>query len=118
MEPHDAVKYIVDDSLLITPGDREDLIMTALGCFSDSDAKKLKIAGIILSGGITPEQPIMHQLIKAQIPVLLSESNTYDVATSIHDLTVKIRPRDTMKIDTVIRLIKDYVDIDKIYKGM
>lgn len=118
MEPHDAVKYIVEDSLLITPGDREDMLMAALGCLRNSDAKKLKVAGIVLSGGITPEEPIMNLLNKAQIPVLLSRSNTYDVATSLHDLTVKIRPRDTEKINTVIRLIKDYVDIDKISKGM
>lgn len=118
MEPHDAIKHIAEDSLLITPGDREDMIMTALGCFRNSDAKKLKIAGIILSGGITPEQPIMHQLIKAEIPVLLSKSNTYDVATSLYDLTVKIRPRDTEKINTVVKLIKDYVDMGKISKEM
>lgn len=118
MEPHDAVKYIVDDSLLITPGDREDMIMTALGCFREPDDKRLKIAGIILSGGITPGQPVMNLLNKAQIPVLLAKSNTYDVATAIHDLTVKIRPRDTEKINTVVKLIKDYVDMDTISKGM
>lgn len=118
MEPRDAVKYIVDDSLLITPGDREDMIMTALGCFKGPDDKRLKTAGIILSGGIMPDQPVMNLLNKAQIPVLLAKSNTYDVATAIHDLTVKIRPKDTEKINTVVKLIKDYVDMNKISKGM
>ncbi|MDO8662484.1 MAG: AAA family ATPase [Candidatus Omnitrophota bacterium] len=118
MEPHDAVKYIVEDSLMITPGDREDMVMTALSCFREHDEKRLKVSGIILSGGITPEQPIMNLLYKAQVPVLLAKSDTYDVATSIHDLTVKTRPRDKEKIDAVVKLIKDNVDVDRILKGM
>ena len=118
MEPHDAVKYITEDSLIITPGDREDMIMTALSCFRDPENKKLKISGIILSGGITPEIPIMNLLIKADIPVLLAKSDTYDVATCIHDMTVKIRAQDKEKINAVIKLIEQHVDLDRIYKEM
>jgi BioD-like phosphotransacetylase family protein len=118
MEPHDAIKYIVNDTLMITPGDREDLIMTALGCFRETEDKRLKVCGIVLSGGITPDQPIMNLLSKAEIPVLLAKSDTYDVATSIHDLTVKTRPQDTGKISAVIKLIKENVDLDAILKGM
>ncbi len=118
MEPHDAVKYIVEDSLIITPGDREDMIMTALSCFRAQDDKRLKVSGIVLSGGITPEQPIMNLLYKAGVPVLQAKSDTYDVATSIHDLTVKIRPRDTEKIEAVVKLIRENVDLNKILKGM
>jgi len=118
MEPHDAVKYITEDSLIITPGDREDMIMTALSCFRDPEKKKLKISGIILSGDITPEIPIMNLLIKADIPVLLAKSDTYDVATSIHDMTVKIRAQDKEKISAVIKLIEQHVDLDRIYKEM
>lgn len=118
MEPHDAVKYIVEDSLMITPGDREDMIMTALSCFREKNSTRLKVCGIVLSGGITPEQPIMNLLYKAQVPVLLAKSDTYDVATSIHDLTVKVRPRDREKIDAIVRLIKDNVDLKKILKGI
>jgi len=118
MEPHDAVKYITEDSLIITPGDREDMIMTALSAFRESDNKKLKIAGIILSGGITPEIPIMNLLSKAEIPVLVAKSDTYDVATNIHDMTVKLRVKDKEKIKAVINLIKERVDLKKIYKEM
>lgn len=118
MEPHDAIKYIKEDTLMITPGDREDMIMTALGCFREAEEKRLKVCAIVLSGGITPDQPIMDLLSKAQIPVLLARKDTYDVATFIHDLTVKIRPRDKVKINTVVKLIQDNVDLDKILKGI
>ncbi|MCX5709619.1 MAG: AAA family ATPase [Candidatus Omnitrophica bacterium] len=118
MEPHDAVKYITVDSLIITPGDREDMIMAVLSSFRDQDNKKLKVAGVILSGGIAPETPIMHLLIKAEIPVLLAKSDTYDVATSIHDMTIKIRPQDLNKIEAVKKLVKENVNFDKILRGM
>ena len=118
MEPDDAAQYIVNDSLMITPGDREDMIMTTLSSFREDDLDKLKVAGIILSCGIMPNPPILNLLNKAQIPVLLSRADTYTVATAIHDLTVKIRPRDTDKINTVIKLVKNNVDLDKISKGM
>ncbi|MFA5276010.1 MAG: AAA family ATPase [Candidatus Omnitrophota bacterium] len=118
MEPRDAVKYITEDSLIITPGDREDMIMTALSSFRDPEKKKLKISGIILSGGITPEAPITNLLMKADIPVLVAKSDTYDVATGIHDMTVKLRVQDKEKIKAVINLIKERVDLDRIYKEM
>ena len=92
--------------------------MTALSSFSDSDNKKVKISGMVLSGGITPENPIMSLLQKSGIPVLLAKADTYDVATSVHDLTVKLRPCDKDKIEAVVKLVKDNVDLKKILKGM
>lgn len=117
MEPADALKYVNQDSLMITPGDREDMIMAVLGCFREA-SKKLKVCGIILSGGITPHEAVMNLLSKAQIPVLLARADTYDVATVIYDLTVKIRPQDTGKIEAVIKLVKETVDFDRILRGM
>lgn len=118
MKSKDAVKYIVDGSLLITPGDREDMLKTALECFSDTDKKQLKISGVVLTGGMMPEQDILEQLNNARVPVLLSKFDTYDVASCIHDLTIKIRPQDTEKINTVVKMIKENVDLDSILKGM
>lgn len=118
MEARDAARYISEDSLMITPGDREDMIICGLSSFRDAGNNKLKISGMILTGGITPEPPIMNLLSKAEIPVLLAKSDTYDVATCLHDLTVKIRSCDKDKINTVIKLIKENVDFKKILKGI
>lgn len=117
MKPNDAVKFIVEDSLLITPGDREDIINTALGCFRNND-KKLKISGIVLTGDLKPDAALLDSLSKAEVAVLLAKSDTYDVASCIHDLTVKTRAKDKAKITTAVNLIKDNVDLDTILKGM
>ena len=118
MQPNEAAKYLAEDSLLITPGDRQDNILMALRLFRKQDKKKLKVAGIVLSGGITPDAPTMDLLRQADLPVLLSQRDTYTVAMTIHDLTIKIRPRDTVKINLAVDMIKDNVDLAKILKGM
>jgi hypothetical protein len=114
MQPHGAIRYITDDSLLITPGDREDMIMAALGCFREQQKDALRVSGIILTGGIVPDKPILDSLRKAGLPVLLAKADTYTTASSVHDLTVKIRPQDTAKVQAAVKLIKDNVDLDTI----
>jgi len=118
MRPHYALKYMVDDSLLITPGDRKDMIMAALLSYRADSKEKLRVSGIILSGGIIPSPRIMDLLHKAGIPVLLAKTDTYTVASCIHDLTVKIRPQDANKINAAIELIKDNVDLESILRGI
>ncbi len=114
MQPKDALKYILDYSLVITPGDREDIIKLIL----DLSREGRKIAGIILTGDLMPSQEIISQIKNAAIPVLLTGFDTYTAAATVHDLTVKIRPTDKEKIETVENLIRDYVDLDRIMKDM
>jgi len=114
MKPSDALKYIIDDSLLITPADRDDMIIAALNCYRVTDKTKLKISGMVLSGDNPPDKATIDLLEKAHIPVLLAKTDTYTAAYCVHDLTVKIRPQDKVKISTAIKLIKDNVDLNKI----
>ncbi|MFH1202045.1 MAG: AAA family ATPase [Candidatus Omnitrophota bacterium] len=116
MEPHNAINYIQDNSLIITPGDRGDIILTVLSLHLMKKAGSRRIAGIVISGGIIPHEPIMDLVRESGIPMLLAKKDTYTVASQIHDLTVKIRPQDKEKIDMVIKMVKEYVDIDKIYQ--
>lgn len=118
MQCNEAIKHIAEDSLLITPGDREDVINGALGCFWDGANRKLKISGVILTGGFIPGPVTMDLLNRSGIPVLLAKLDTYHVTSCIHDLTIKIRPQDTCKINTIVKLIRDYVDLDRILKGI
>lgn len=113
-----AIKYLIEDSLLITPGDREDIIKGVLGCFMDQTKKKLKISGVVLTGGIIPDQSIIDSFKKAAIPVLVAMSDTYTAASVVHDITIKIRPKDTAKINMAVNLIKNQVDLDEILKGI
>jgi len=76
--------------------------------------RKMLISGIILTGGIVPNEKIMRLIESADIPVLLSVEHTYKAASEIHDLVVKIGPQDKGKTMIAENLVKNYVDIGKI----
>lgn len=117
MEPHNALNFMLPNTLLITPGDREDLIMTALGLhISKAQVCPTQIAGIILTGGFMPHKEVVGVIKSTNVPVFLTDLDTYATASLIHDLTVKIRPQDTDKIETVKNMVKDYVAIDEILR--
>ncbi|GAF75604.1 unnamed protein product, partial [marine sediment metagenome] len=112
MAPHNALNYFSDRCLIITPGDREDLILAVVGFQRDKAKSGLRIAGIVLSGGIRPRKGIVDLVKRAKIPLLLAEGDTYSVASEVHDLKVKIRPEDSKKTAIIKDLIENYVDID------
>ncbi|MDP2921660.1 MAG: AAA family ATPase [Candidatus Omnitrophota bacterium] len=116
MEPHDALKYIKKNSLLITPGDREDMIVAMLtpNLLKKQKRKNISLSGIILTGGIVPNPAIMKLIEDARIPVLLSKEHTYKAASQIYDLAVKIRPNDKGKTKLAETLVKKYVDVGRI----
>jgi BioD-like phosphotransacetylase family protein len=110
MQPKEAVKYIIDQSLIITPGDREDIIRLAL----DSHKQGRRISGIILTGDLIPPQELINQLKDLSIPLLLAKQDTYTAASVVYGLTVKIRPTDTEKIEIVKQMTQNYVDLNMI----
>lgn len=114
MQIQDAIKYIVDQSLVITPGDRMDIIKLAL----DAHKQGNRISGLVLTGGFTPAQDIISLLTNAAIPVLLARLDTYTVSVKIHELTVKIRPTDKEKVEVVKQMVQDYVDLKQLIKRL
>jgi BioD-like phosphotransacetylase family protein len=115
MTPRHAIDYFKPNSLLITPGDREDIILAAITTYcTTQDFQCNIIPGIILTGGLSPHKAILDLIKKSNIPVVLCSQGTYDVATKINELVVKIREQDTEKIAVVQKLIEENVDIEKI----
>jgi len=114
MEVKDAIQYLEDDCMLITPGDRLDLINLIIKVHTGRLKASKRIAGLILSGGMSPPRRVFQALRKTNIPTIVCRYNTYVVASKIHDLTVKIKSRDKNKIKLVVEMIKRYIDVDKL----
>jgi BioD-like phosphotransacetylase family protein len=51
-------------------------------------------------------------------PVLLAMDDSYKVASTVHDLTVKTRPADTEKISLIRDLIAANVNVKKILDSL
>jgi len=103
-----------DKSVVITPGDRADLILGAIQA-DKSDAYP-NISGLVLTGGITPEKPILKLIngINTSLPIVVIKPNTYEATAKISDLKPKINPYDTRKIMRSIGLFKKHVDVKRI----
>ncbi len=118
MEVREAAQFIEDDCLVITPGNRADLINLLIKVHTGRIKAPRRIAGLILSGGFAPKRRIYNALKKTDIPTLMSRFDTYDVASRVHDLTVKIKSRDKNKVKLAIDMIEKYVYIERVVKSL
>jgi BioD-like phosphotransacetylase family protein len=118
MEPHEALSYISNNSLVITPGDREDIMLTCMSSHLAADQTGVNISGIILTGGIKPHKSIMDLIKKSGIPVLLAKEDTYAVTSKIHDLIIKVKPDDKKKAERIKKMVENYVDLDLLYESL
>lgn len=109
-----ALEYLNNDSLLITPGTREDLLLAATSSCLLDHPSKISVAGMILTGGTPPQKNVLELIVKADIPAILVKDDTYTVASRISKLIIKIRPEDTEKILAAEEMVEQYVDIDRI----
>lgn len=115
MPAHTALDYFKGDVLLITPGDRDDLILAAVSVGVHED---YNVKGIILTGGIQPHKTVLEIVKQSEIPVILAANDTFNVAERLSKLIIKIRSSDHDKIATVKQLIREYVDIDLLAQKM
>lgn len=116
MTAHQALGYFHSRTLVITPGDREDLILGSMSAVPTEGDKEYGIGGIVLTGEIRPHKNIMRLIKKTSMPVIALKEDTYSVASSIHDIIVKIRPSEKEKVSMAIELVEKYVDVDRILK--
>jgi BioD-like phosphotransacetylase family protein len=135
MQPRHVLERIGPGSLLIVPGDRQDVIAAALAANrthqklarepslfnrvrsrsrfgrSPADPATISLAGIILSGGYRPGQKELDTLAESGVFTFASEGGTYEIASAVHDLMVKTHPADGRKIEEIKRLVADHFDV-------
>ena len=118
MQLRNYLKHLEEKCLIITPGDRADIILGALQ--ANISTNYPKISGIVLTGGIIPEEPII-QLIEglAQIiPILSVEEGTFDIANKIGAVRSHMYAGNKQKIITSLNTFDKYVDIEKFNKKL
>jgi BioD-like phosphotransacetylase family protein len=118
MEPHHMIQYLGDGTLVLTSGDRVDNILAAVSSHLVSgDKEAIRIAGVILTGGLMPTPKIVELLKKSRMPVLITQDDTYTVAAKIEHLICKIQKTDKDKIQEATRLVEQCVDVQEILAG-
>ena len=117
MMPHHALDHISKNTLMIIPGNREGLVLTAL-CENLLTQGPHLVSGIVFTNGIRPHQKILDLLYASKIPLFMVEEDAFSIATKINHMIVKIRYEDKNKIAIASSMIEKYVDTDKILTKM
>lgn len=113
MSVHHAMNHFSPGALVITPGDREDILLAA-GASLNRSNNSAALAGIILTDNIRPSDAVMRIVREMPFPVLLADGDSYQVASRVHDLNVKTRPADTSKIQMIRDVVSRHVDVQAI----
>lgn len=103
------VDYLTPGTLIITPGDRDDIILAAVSSARLSGSST--IAGLILTNDIQPHPKLAELLAQTDIPVIAAKGESYTVTSTINRMTVKTQPQDTDKIPIIKNLIMNNVDL-------
>jgi phosphate acetyltransferase len=112
MRADHAVPYLRDRTLLVTPGDREDMLEVALVAYRASigPGQRPRVTGIVLTGGFRPSDRWLGELQRAGLFTYLVETDTYRTAQDVQDILVKTHPTDTEKIATIKELVGRSLD--------
>lgn len=111
MQLRNFLNHLKTNCLVITPGDRADVILSSLqASISDNYPK---ISGIILTGGLLPEDPIMKliQGLREVVPILAINKGTFEVANKIGAIRSHIYPSNEQRIYTSLNTFDKYVNI-------
>ena len=95
--------FQAEDKLIITSGDRSDMVLAAL----ESHA-----VGIILTNNILPPSNIIAKAADRHIPLLLVPDDTYQTARRIDNLEPLLTKDSVEKIDLLGQLIEQSVNIE------
>jgi BioD-like phosphotransacetylase family protein len=110
--------YFQPGTLVITGGDREDVILAALSASTLTGLESRSIAGLVLAGGLLPHESIMALLHSSGVPAIASPLDSYSIASRINSMTIKTLPGDVEKIERIQSIVERYVDVDQIVRAV
>lgn len=118
MQLRNYLTFLKSNTLVITPGDRADIILGALQ--ANKSKNYPKISGIILTGGLMPEEPIIRLIegLNSIVPIISASEETYVVTNAIGNIKTKIYAENTNKITTSIANFEKYVNTDKLSNSL
>jgi phosphate acetyltransferase len=117
MELPNFLDHLEAGSLIITPGDRSDMILGSI--LSDTSNAYPRISGLLLSGNLKPApqvQRLIEGLHTAPVPVFMVGTDTFTTATNASKILAVITPESKRKIAAALGIIEENVDIAELEK--
>lgn len=101
-------------TLIITPGDRSDVI---LACLAAGESMSMPIiSGIMLTGGLVPEEPVQKVIegFKNTVPIISVNENTFQAAIRVDNIHAAITPDNTRKITQALAVFERHINMDEL----
>ena len=118
MQVPNFLNYLKENVVIVTPGDRGDIIICALQ--ANLSTSYPKVAGIVLSAGSLPEEPIMRLIKGSQsvIPIIAVPTGTFETSARLGGIQSRITPGNDKKIRLAIDTFEKYVDVNTLNERM
>ncbi|MFV0481399.1 MAG: phosphate acetyltransferase [Campylobacteraceae bacterium] len=117
MTIENMLPHLKNGDLVITPGDRADIILGTL--MANNSAAYPTLAGILLSGGLLPEKHLINLLKSSNsitLPILSTDGDTITTVMQVNSIPAKIRTNSERKIALAMGLFSSCVDTNEISK--
>ncbi|WP_300671088.1 phosphate acetyltransferase [Desulfoluna sp.] len=119
MQINNFLNYIKEDSLVVTAGDRTDIILSAMA--SRLSSSYPNISGILLTGGIAPSDSI-QRLVEGwegiPVPILLVKDPTYPTMRNLNHVHARLEPDNPKKIASALGLFEAHVDTQEMRRKL
>ncbi len=114
MQLPNFLSHITENVLIVTPGDRGDIIIGALQANLSSSYPK--VAGIVLTAGSQPEEPIIRLIngLENVVPIITVKNGTFQTITQIAAIRARITPDNAKKIQLAIDTFNKYMDVSSL----
>ncbi|MGE9270685.1 MAG: phosphate acetyltransferase [Verrucomicrobiales bacterium] len=106
-----CIDAFTSGTLIVTPGDRSDLII----CAAHAATKSVQLAGLILTGEAEPDEGVLEYCrdafsLDGGLPVLRVQSSSFEIARDLHELNPEIPIEDTERIHRVMDTVARHLD--------
>jgi len=119
MELAHFLDRIEEGNLIITPGDRADIILGSLA--ADGSSTYPHIAGLLITGGFKPA-PQVQRLIEglggSPVPIMSVETDTYTTATNVSYVKGALVANDKRKIAAALGIVEASVRFDELKRRL
>ena len=106
-----SIKVFRPGALVITPGDRSDILVAA----SLAVLNGMPLAGLLLTGGVEPEDHVFamcESALRTGLPVLAVNEGSYAAANAVANMNLQIPEDDADRVERVMTAVADRIDPD------
>lgn len=108
---HRLLQFFAKGVLMITPGDRDDLILAAISWERAAEADGEAGLAVCLTSDVPPDENVLRLARSSQVPVIAVSAGTYEVTARLSDLIAKMAASDSEKVNVAQELVAGYVNV-------